>query len=65
MWGKYGDIRDFDLGKTFRAASYTWYSLLEGYKFPKKGLSWDVEDGNFVRFWLDDWICEGIYPYFP
>lgn len=47
------------MGNIFRTTSYTWRSLIEVYLCLKNGLAWDVRDGKFVRFWLDDWLGEG------
>lgn len=47
-----------DLGKTFQSASYTWRSLLEGYRMLKKRLTLDVGDGGVIRFSLDSWLEE-------
>lgn len=51
---------DFELGKNFRSTSYTCRSLLEKYVFLKKGLSCEVEDGEYILdFLLDGWLGEG------
>ncbi|KAI5681791.1 hypothetical protein M9H77_03019 [Catharanthus roseus] len=48
------DIRESDLGMTWRTSSNTCWSLVVGYKFLSQMLSWEVGDSNLVRFWLDD-----------
>lgn len=42
-----------DLGKSFQTSSYTWHSLVEGYKLLQQGLEWEIVDGGNIRFWLD------------
>lgn len=39
---KYGDIRAVDVGKSFWSGSHSWRSLVEGCKFPRNGLEWDI-----------------------
>ncbi|KAI5653812.1 hypothetical protein M9H77_30999 [Catharanthus roseus] len=56
-WTKIWKPKDrggFGLWKVFRTAYSSWRGLVEGYKFLKKGLSWEIGDGNFVHFWLED-----------
>lgn len=36
--------------------SYTWRSILHGFKALEKGLIWRVGDGTQVRIWEDPWI---------
>lgn len=43
-----------ELGRMFRSASYTWRSLLDGYRMLKKGLTWELGDVGVIRFWLED-----------
>lgn len=50
LHSKYGDIRNADFGKSIQTISNSWRSLVEGYKFLRCGLEWEVRNGKFVRF---------------
>lgn len=40
--------------------SYTWRSIIRGFKALERGLIWHVDDGTQVRIWEDPWIPRGV-----
>ncbi|KAK4707286.1 hypothetical protein R3W88_033133 [Solanum pinnatisectum] len=40
--------------------SYIWKSLSKTFPLFHKGLSWNVENGNKIKIWDDNWI-EALY----
>lgn len=46
-------FREVVLGSS---SSYTWQSLMEGWKLLENGLGWRVGDGMRVKVWHDAWI---------
>ena len=40
--------------------SYSWRSILRGFKALKEGLIWRVGNGNCINIWSDPWIPNGV-----
>jgi hypothetical protein len=40
--------------------SYSWRSILRGFKALKEGLIWRVGDGTRINIWSDPWIPNGV-----
>lgn len=57
--------RDFPIIDTKRKGSNFWNGLANTWDVFRRNLSWQVGDGETIRFWSDNWIVEGetLYSY--
>lgn len=54
------DLQDYDYNPNGRNASNLWKGISSVWMALRDCVRWEIGNGNMVRFWMDEWLQNGV-----